>query len=511
VLQRITPLGKPAGLLVELEVMDSLKPQQVQPLEGCTPVVDGKGQWSPLAIPLSDALVARWVHFDATERLLGFEVEITGLEPSALELSLGLSHRFNKTRHSVGAWTPRSRIDTLYLDKDGAGHWAIGVKVEVRLSPKSAPTPGAHLILRPLVAREHFARECRALDHAGLLAAAAAANPVRRDELFDTMSIESGDCVDLLKQTQPSREARAPQRLFPQVAPATHNLAGEPLGDGITLYVHLMNRNANVQKNLGNWLQQRMDELILLDWSSDPPVASIPGLFDDPRVRVVRVEGQKRFVRTWAQNLATRMARHRRIFKCDSDVTFTGDFFAAHPLHQGEFWVGDWRQGRDLNERHLHGDTYYHIDDFNKVNGYDERITSYGQDDTNLKDRMVLAGLVSKVLHYNQMHHQPHDNTGRVTNQRMVHPMVNTRYHRMMVNEAPLWGPHSPGGCHMSVDALSPRQVVCRVAPGEEFVHNEELLGRAIDTVASWYTSPQALKGMTREQRIDLIWEKSVE
>jgi hypothetical protein len=164
-----------------------------------------------------------------------------------------------------------------------------------------------------------------------------------------------------------------------------------------------------------------------------------------------------------------------------------------------------------LNERHLHGDTYYHIDDFNKVNGYDERITSYGQDDTNLKDRMVLAGLVKRVLHYNQMYHEPHDNTGRTTHQKMVHPMVNTIYHRMMVDEAPLWSPHSGNGCQVTVESLSPMQVLCRVTPGEEFSHQEELLERAIETVASWYTKPDALKSMTREERISLIWEKSVE
>jgi hypothetical protein len=240
-------------------------------------------------------------------------------------------------------------------------------------------------------------------------------------------------------------------------------------------------------------------------------VATIPGLFDDPRVRVVRVEGQKRFVRTWAQNLATRMARHRRIFKCDSDVTFTGDFFAAHPLQRGAFWVGDWRQGRDHNERHLHGDTYYHIDDFNKVNGYDERITSYGQDDTNLKDRMELAGLVKRVLHYNQMFHESHDNTGRTTNQKMVHPMVNTRYHRLVANEAGLWGPGSAGGCRVTVESTSPQVVTCRVAPAQEFAARPDLLDRAIDTVAAWYAPPEKLQLMNRQARIALIWEKSVE
>ena len=76
--------------------------------------------------------------------------------------------------------------------------------------------------------------------------------------------------------------------LFPPVAVPNTNLIGEPLGDGITMYVHLMNRNENVQKNLSNWLLQKFDELILLDWSSSDPVAEIPGVFDDPRVRVVR-------------------------------------------------------------------------------------------------------------------------------------------------------------------------------------------------------------------------------
>jgi hypothetical protein len=271
----------------------------------------------------------------------------------------------------------------------------------------------------------------------------------------------------------------------------------------------------------------------LLDWSSKEPVADIPNIFNDSRVRVVRVEGQEKFMRTLAQNLASQMARFRHVFKIDSDVSFKGNFFAKHPLKQGEFWVGDWHQGRDFNERHLHGETYYHIDDFFRVNGYDERILAYGHDDTNLKDRMLLAGLTKKVFSYNQIHHQEHPQESRATNQDMVHPMVKTYENRILSSTREIWqskqalykytkvvrGPiaeqvnkeGNKDGNQEKNKQNSNKYILFTANEKKMLESNPKIEDEAIDLVVSWYESPKVLQKKSKDEKIKLIWELQVE
>ena len=392
----------------------------------------------------------------------------------------------------------------------GERWWAMGLKLTGEGKPGSEARPEAQLQLAVMSEKDAFAREALCLDRAGILKAASDRNTERQDDTFDTKHINSGLILERLPEVARAEDVVPGNELFPPVAVPTTNLNGEPLGDGITMYVHLMNRNENVQKNLGNWLQQRFDELILLDWSSSDPVAEIPGVFDDPRVRVVRVDGQTKFIRTLAQNLASRMARNRRIFKCDSDVEFKGDFFAAHPLKAGEFWVGDWHHARDNNERHLHGETYYYIQDFLAVSGYDERIKSYGHDDTNLKDRMVPSGLGKKVFDYDLISHQHHKQEERAQGSHGIHPMVATYANRVMTRATPLW-PTSSHCTEFSAINSSGKVLNVEIYTPPETATTESHVLEAANTIVRWYVSNDKAKEMNLAEMYAVIWEKQVE
>jgi len=355
-----------------------------------------------------------------------------------------------------------------------------------------------------------YAIEAARLDEAGYLLAGSNTNEIRKDNLFDSEFVDSGEILSSIKTVVKPAELKK-EKLFPTLPPRTKNLAGEEIGNGITMYVHLMNRNENVVKNLKNWLTQGFDELILLDWSSKEPVSEIPGVLDDKRVRVVRVEGQKTFIRTLAQNLASQMARNSRVFKCDSDVEFKGDFFSAHSLSEGEFWVGDWHQARDFNERHLHGETYYHLNDFFRVNGYDERISAYGQDDTNLKDRMCLSGLIKKVFSYNYLFHQPHEQTKRIENQNIIHPMIRMYQNRLFTNESVAWSKYHDNFKY-SILSKNNKCVLLVASSFSEKIYDVKCYeDTAINLVASWYAAKDELKKMSKDQKINLIWKKQVE
>ncbi|MCT0209778.1 glycosyltransferase family 47 protein [Synechococcus sp. CS-1333] len=496
--------AEPIPLLQEL-----FKPQQVQVPGETKAEFTGVARLVPARLAMcSEGPSSIVVHLDQTEQLLGFQLTGKGCSLEQVSFTLSRYREFNKF-DELPLETEGKKGESAWLGlPSGERWWAMGLKLTAEWKPGAEARPPAHLQLAVWSQKDAFAREARRLDRAGILKAASDRNADRQDDTFDTKHINSGEILNRLPVVAWPEDVVPGNQLFPPVAEPITNLIGEPLEDGITMYVHLMNRNENVQKNLPNWLQQDFNELILLDWSSNDPVAEIPGVFGDPRVRVVRVDGQTKFIRTLAQNLASRMARHRRIFKCDSDVEFQGDFFAAHPLEPGEFWVGDWHQARDANERHLHGETYYFLRDFNRVNGYDERFLAYGQDDTNLKDRMVLSSLHKSVFNYDLMHHQEHDQSARCDNQNIVHPMVKTYQNRIASLRQRFWSSTEPSAT-ATVAITSSSLCICliRKMPATDDSSSDAEM-EALRIVAGWYDTSSRLDSMNKQELIALVWEK---
>ncbi len=497
---------EPIPLLQEL-----FKPQQVQIPGQTRAEFTGIARLVPASVALSsEGPSSIVVHLDQTEQLLGFHLKGIGCTLDQVSVTLSRYREYNKFVE-LPLEVEATAADQAWLWLPwGERWWAMGLTLTAEWKPGVEARPAAELQLAVLSEKDAFAREARRLDRSGILKAASDRNADRQDDTFDTKHINSGEILERLQVVARPEDVMPGNELFPPLPPPQTNLIGEPLGDGITMYVHLMNRNENVQKNLGNWLQQGFDELILLDWSSSDPVAEIPGVFGDPRVRVVRVDGQTRFIRTLAQNLASRMARNRRIFKCDSDVEFKGDFFAAHPLEPGEFWVGDWHHARDNNERHLHGDTYYFLRDFASAGGYDERIKSYGQDDTNLKDRMLLSGLTKRVFDYDLMEHQHHNQSDRAQGSHGLHPMVATYANRVMTRTTPMWSACAHSS-EFSVSASSANLLHSEINKSPCNTTTESHVHEAVSTIIRWYVGNDKAAEMSIEDMNAVIWKMQIE
>jgi len=498
----------------DLELMELFKPQQIHVTGRTQSVFDGICEPVKAEFDLSSEWLEVVIYFDQTERICSLHFDSVFNEGEFLDIEIYRLQKYNKfTQLIEPKQLIRSGKHSFSLPNKEI-YMAMGIRLRMRVNEAQQ----AKLAVSVELFKNYFSKQIRQFDQIGYLKRASDTNQERQDVTLDTQDIEGGATLEKIPQVVKPEQCQEGNLLFPETTPKTTNLIGEPLSDGISMYVHLMNRNENVIANMPNWLTQKFDELVLLDWSSKEPVANIPGVFDDPRVRVVRVEGQEKFIRTLAQNLASQMVRNRFIFKCDSDVLFKGDFFAKHHFKQGEFFVGDWHQGRDFNERHLHGETFYHVDDFYRVNGYDERIMAYGHDDTNLKDRMVLAGMIKKVFSYNQLDHIPHPQELRISNQDMVHPMVKTYENRIAARTKTIW---------TSTDKLLTYTRVNPENPTEAQKNNREIIftanekrmpttdtaieDKAIAEVSAWYASQEALVNMNRDEKIKLIWEKQVE
>jgi len=351
------------------------------------------------------------------------------------------------------------------------------------------------------VEKDFLARQFKILNSNGTLFEASELSSAQTPSSFLSDYFLDGRILNILDRLPPKKQS---ELLFPTNVTVEHNLIGEPIKKGVCMFVHLMNRNSNVQSNLPGWLKQRADEIILMDWSSKEAVADLPKVFEDPRVRVVRVESEKTFIRTLAQNLATRLSRFDKVFKCDSDIIFSDDFFYLHPLEHGTFWVGHWRQARDWNERSLTGNVFFHLNDFYRINGYDERIETYGGDDTNFDNRLMLAGLKRKIFNYDCIKHVPHQT--RTEGAGLQLPVLQLKLNQIRSTRRPLWSPKYKF-CKFELIRNSGRILTFERKDKVEYeeVLTESDITRCVESVFSWHHSQTLQATLTQEQKLEFI------
>lgn len=186
--------------------------------------------------------------------------------------------------------------------------------------------------------------------------------------------------------------------------------------DGVSLITAVMNRPENLEQALKNWITfNNVDEIIIVDWSSDTSLHSIVEKYQDGRIHLAVVGEQKKWILSIAFNLAARLASRSIILKMDADVKLSSDFFAKHKLVPGIFFSGNWLNHRNVNELHLNGILFLFRSDFFKVNGYNEYIRTYGWDDNDLYQRLTDLRLTKIDLDNDTLEHIEH--SGRLNNQ----------------------------------------------------------------------------------------------
>jgi len=185
------------------------------------------------------------------------------------------------------------------------------------------------------------------------------------------------------------------------------------INPGISLFTAIKNRTDLLEKALPTWtICNEIDEIIIVDWSSDKSLRRLIRKFQNGKILLVMVTGQGKWILSRAFNLAARFTTGRMILKIDADVMIRPGFFDKHTLKPGLFFSGNWAMGRDDNERHLNGNAFLYRDDFFKVNGYNEYIKSYGWDDDDLFLRLESLGLKRKYFDIGTLKHLEH--TGRM-------------------------------------------------------------------------------------------------
>jgi len=242
-------------------------------------------------------------------------------------------------------------------------------------------------------------------------------------KMADTFGLDFTAPPETEPETESETGARTPADP-PPVLPAAARASTWDLGPigaaaeqpGISLVTCAMNREANLLRALATWLAcPEIGEIVIIDWSSDAPVqqALERAGIDDPRIRLVRVEGEPRWVLSWAFNAGFRLARGDRILKADADIVLDSQFFARNHLAPGSFIAGNWRHAEE-GQAHVNGFFFLHRADLAAVGGFNEQITTYGWDDDDLYARLSEAGAERRDVAPGTIRHLDHSDEERL-------------------------------------------------------------------------------------------------
>ena len=220
---------------------------------------------------------------------------------------------------------------------------------------------------------------------------------------------------------------------------------------GTSLVTCCMNREANLLRALDSWLAcPDLREIIIVDWSSEHPVSAAlqrTGI-SDPRVRVLRVNDEPRWILSYAFNVGFRAASCSRILKADADIVLAPEFFQKNQLSKGQFIAGNWRTAAE-GQSHVNGFFYVHKSDLAAVAGFNEFITTYGWDDDDIYARLSETGLIRQDVVSDTIHHLEHSDEERTGEHRpasstalaelQADTLFKTRRNRFIANVMPHW------------------------------------------------------------------------
>lgn len=205
-----------------------------------------------------------------------------------------------------------------------------------------------------------------------------------------------------------------------------------PPSPGVSIVSACMNRQSNLLKVLPSWLALPVEEIIIVDWSSDEELWPMLEKVIDPRLRVVRIDGERRWVLTHAFNVGLRLAQHDLVFKLDADIRIEADFLRRNLVSEGTFVRGFWKSAVDAglpDQKFVNGSFGARKHDLRAIGYYDERILTYGWDDSDLYIRLAhVLGRAGHILDHQSLKHLDQTDSQRIENQDLRADLVLGRF-----------------------------------------------------------------------------------
>lgn len=144
----------------------------------------------------------------------------------------------------------------------------------------------------------------------------------------------------------------------------------------------------------------------------------------------------------------------------DCDNLLPPDFLQNNILCSNCFRYADWRNANTENGHHLNGLVLMQRMLFISVGGYDERIRTYGWEDSDLYNRLIAAGGKSEKLDTKGILHQQHDNSMRNLDSIAQDPHLSIVLNRLSLKHVPKWNSSSAGSKYAISQHVDKERVV---------------------------------------------------
>jgi hypothetical protein len=158
-------------------------------------------------------------------------------------------------------------------------------------------------------------------------------------------------------------------------------MSGNPMG--LSVVTVCMNRREHLlttAPRVAAWLHHH--EHLIVDWSSRTPLRR-EDLPADPRLRLLRVEGERRWNPSRAYNFAFGQARGAWLMRMDADCWPTEALDPGALLAAGPVWVGQGGEGR-------FGQFLMARETLETVGGFNEAMRGWGFEDKDLRARLEI-------------------------------------------------------------------------------------------------------------------------
>ncbi len=178
-----------------------------------------------------------------------------------------------------------------------------------------------------------------------------------------------------------------------------------------------MNRELNLIRAIPSWLKSGADKIHIIDWCSDLNLQEFieDKLGVNSKVKFFRINNKKKWILTHAFNLALSSLDTNFIAKFDCDHTCKKNFFKEIDLKKGFFYRFNCKDnkigtnGAFISDRNV----------LEKVNFFDERIITYGWDESDLFERIEEFAKSIVFLDSDLIDHLPHTNKSRTEEQNL--------------------------------------------------------------------------------------------
>lgn len=191
----------------------------------------------------------------------------------------------------------------------------------------------------------------------------------------------------------------------------------------ISVVFPVMNRNHHVAEAVPTWIEhEAIGEIILVDWSSKIPLhldENLKNIINHEKTRIIRVEKEEFFVNpALALNLGIDFAKYKNILKLDIDYKLKNNNILkilSRNKDSGHFFCGTVPEE---SARCFWGFCFFHIDDYNKIGGFNENFNGWGCEDADFYDRLEEVGVERTVVLNIQdfISHIDHDDSLRTEN-----------------------------------------------------------------------------------------------